>query len=629
MRIKDYTEASTITDDDYVIIDSVNREKPVRIKATYFGTHPEPGPDYLYNWDFTKSSTDSVEGVTVTLNNAQRQDDRGLYLNSGTSEVLLNIDDITPAEGEEIVMEFEMGDMELMGSSGHSRLFMWTDTTGFIYRAESSSNKYWSSYTYDAWQIFNNKGLTSFDFFSNSTFKVIFTSDTKLYFYKNDVMIAMYDYSDITNYAVNFRQLGSSYGGVDADIYIKSLKIYKQEPSLKYIYLYNWDFTESYNDIMQKKAVSPTSGYEPTRNNTGLHFTAEYQQATVNRIDLRGRVVEVDMGEVDYKGGNLSTTCQFLQVPITDTSTTSDTRGYSLLAYQGGIGWGSYGGDAYNSLNNRHWSDVYSDDLAGSTTETLNLFSNKKLKLDISLGGGKTTLYIDDELKGTITGTYAVNTRKQLAFNNSNAYYPESTSQARFYDSTIKALRVAESNTNYNYAWDLTQSLIDSSESIPIDVSGATQGSSGLVFDGASDYATVNLPLRNNYIYEFDIASMSKTFDSTVHGRFILPDTNNGFIWRKQTQQWELYQDGWYADNSESTLVTDSSVFNRKTMKMLWDSNNKLCIYADNVLVYRCSLTNALAGLSDTFMIGSSGGQSFFNMTITAIRVYRNTAKEV
>lgn len=222
---------------------------------------------------------------------------------------------------------------------------------------------------------------------------------------------------------------------------------FNEPPEPPINYLYNWDFTQSLTDKIAKK---PATLYEgASRNSNGVNFTDKFQQIMIKDIcDLRGKTIEVDMGEVNYKGGSISTTTQFIQVPIFDNSGSnhSRTRGYSLLAYNGSNAcWSSYGSaEGFNSLNSRQWANAYSQDLSGATTDVMNAFSNKTIKLVISSEGNEIELYLDGIYKGKVAGVYAVNNHKELAFCNSNDYYKTSTSQAKFYDAIIKALRIYE-----------------------------------------------------------------------------------------------------------------------------------------------------------------------------------------
>lgn len=220
---------------------------------------------------------------------------------------------------------------------------------------------------------------------------------------------------------------------------------FNEPPEPPINYLYNWDFTKSLTDKITRLNAVLYEG--ASRTSDGVKFTGKFQKMEMRDIcDLRGKTVEVDMGEVNYKGGSISTTTQFIQVPIFDNSVNARTRGYSLLAYSGSDAcWSSYGSaDGFNSLNSRQWANAYSQDLSGATTDVMNAFSNKTIKLVINSEGNEIELYLDGTYKGKVTGVYAVNNHKELAFCNSNDNYLESTSQAKFYDAIIKALRIYE-----------------------------------------------------------------------------------------------------------------------------------------------------------------------------------------
>lgn len=163
-------------------------------------------------------------------------------------------------------------------------------------------------------------------------------------------------------------------------------------------------------------------------------------------------------------------------------------------------------------------------------------------------------------------------------------------------------------------SWDLTQSLEDTVSGTTITLSGATQSSTGLTLSAANHYATIPVKYRPYKSYEFDISSMTPS-TGTTHGRFIMMTPTEGFIYRSGSS-WCTYMNGGWAINGPS----DGSAFAGHTLTMVV-KNGAPKFYLDGVLWYTSTRTQDLQGSYD-IMIGSSQQQSYYNITITAIRIY-------
>lgn len=379
-------------------------------------------------------------------------------------------------------------------------------------------------------------------------------------------------------------------------------------PPAKVNYIYDWDFTEGLTDKINGTVAVLNNGV--TQDSGGLHFTSSSQFVKLNTepLNMKNKTVVIEFGEVSLQTNNSVSILTYNDVYNGGASASST----GLLIFRESNG---YTGRLANLANNNFgwfgevWNGLSKNDI-----------SNKTIKLECA-EKNKITLYVDGNSLGTIQTEFSyfdggIYTKYLKLGTNSSYVY--------FYNAVVKRIAIYEELKDFN--WNLTHSLIDSGNNAVITLSGAVQDQNGVLFDAGADFAEIPFRFDKKYIYEFDISNMSWQGDNDVHGRLIMGDINNGFIWRKQTQKWELYQGQWYSDDSGSSFVTDSNIFNGKTLKMLWDNNDKLCIYADDVLVYRCPFVNALLGLStkETFMIGSSTAQSFYNLTITEIRIYEN-----
>lgn len=133
---------------------------------------------YIADWDFTGGTLiDSVSGLEATLNNATQSED-GISISDGSAYISF------PAGLNACIRtyEIEIGAMSFVGT-GHHRLFMMDMGEGLIYR---SSGK-WSFYNGGSWAT--DSEITDFDYFANSTVKIIIDVNKNWHIYKDDVLV--------------------------------------------------------------------------------------------------------------------------------------------------------------------------------------------------------------------------------------------------------------------------------------------------------------------------------------------------------------------------------------------------------------------------------------------------------
>lgn len=393
-------------------------------------------------------------------------------------------------------------------------------------------------------------------------------------------------------------------------------------PEPQHNYLYKWDFTKSLVDEVNNIEFGIYGG--ATQDSNGITFSGSNQYGKVlTPILMNGKTIELDVASFDASDETHNISIIMNASYVNPYYNTGSLRWSSNNNY-----WGAFLYDNMANFN-RTWSK-WADALSKT------FFNGKTIKICYEIEN-KLTLFVDDNLIGIIQNSYSYHSRYDDAhpkyredglfiggFGDSNA------DGNYFYNVVITGLRIYDNR--YNLEWDLTESLVDKNEGKAITLTGnnVVQNPNGLTITGSDSYATIpfSFGIDNNIIYEFDISSMSKSFNNSNHGRFIMPTTTNGFIWRYQTQQWAIYDNAtWYEDTSGSSYVSNPNIFSGKTMKMLYDDNNKLCVYADDILIYRCSKTNALQNLSDTFAIGGSyGSGGYYDLTITGIRIHKKEA---
>ena len=219
--ILDYEEATSIAPDDYIVMDSPSGGTS-KILASTFGDYEPPEPDYLYKWDFTKSLTDEIAGVTVSLLGNATKNENGIFINDDSSYVALNINDIINQD-QVVIMEFDIGEMTDDNGNAYGRFLIWREDTGLIFN---------HNYIPKEWGIIGNSwthsqpSITDGSIFSNSTLKVILKKvDVEIYI--NNTYITKIT---TTGYGrlVNFRQIGSSSRSFH-NVNIKALRIWTEE----------------------------------------------------------------------------------------------------------------------------------------------------------------------------------------------------------------------------------------------------------------------------------------------------------------------------------------------------------------------------------------------------------------
>lgn len=164
----------------------------------------------MLNFDFTKSFTDTVKGYTAGVSNVTIGDNGAIFSGS-TGRISI------PSYTGLLTYEIEVG--ELKRGSSHTRFLMYSYDSGFIYR----SYGYWTFYRgeWDTVQI------TDFNFFNNSTVKLVVLSNYVWQIYRNnELVLTSQGPCKSTNAYYNGFYIGSTEGNSLANgSTIKSLKV--------------------------------------------------------------------------------------------------------------------------------------------------------------------------------------------------------------------------------------------------------------------------------------------------------------------------------------------------------------------------------------------------------------------
>ena len=164
----------------------------------------------VLNFDFTKSFTDTVKGYTASTSNVNITDNGATF--QGTTGIIQ-----IPSYAPLLTYEIEVG--KLIRGSNHTRFLMYTYNSGFIYR----NTGYWTFYR-GTW---DNVSISDFNYFNNSTVKLVVQSNYVWQIYKNDVLVLTSQgpcvYNDSTP---RIFSIGSSDGdSLASGSTIKSLKV--------------------------------------------------------------------------------------------------------------------------------------------------------------------------------------------------------------------------------------------------------------------------------------------------------------------------------------------------------------------------------------------------------------------
>lgn len=164
-------------------------------------------------------------------------------------------------------------------------------------------------------------------------------------------------------------------------------------------YLYNWDLTQSLVDSVSSKEIVLNAGSgvsNASRDSSGLHFNAGTQNAYLGTIEMVGKTIEIDVASFNF-AGNTSKHIRFL---MNSQYTTSSSKGLGALIYRSSTGWTSYGWAAASGATASWSANLWSSSLG------VNAFNGKTVKVVYGSDGHTRTLYLDNNLVGTLTDVY-------------------------------------------------------------------------------------------------------------------------------------------------------------------------------------------------------------------------------
>lgn len=203
--------------------------------------------------------------------------------------------------------------------------------------------------------------------------------------------------------------------------------------------LYDWDFTQSLTDSVENVTVTSRSGYAPTRDGNGIHLSAAKQQFSVPvSIDMSGKTLEITVSSLAF-AGNSSNHIRFIMLNVEPTN----TMGMGVLIWRNSGMWSAYGSTAATGAVGGWSNSAWSAGLTGSSTEVINAFNGKTVKIVFDTDGHTMTLYIDDTYEGTLTDMYFSNTNMRY-ISIGGVQAGEQSAGNQFFNSTITRMRIYE-----------------------------------------------------------------------------------------------------------------------------------------------------------------------------------------
>ena len=190
------------------------------------------------------------------------------------------------------------------------------------------------------------------------------------------------------------------------------------------------------------------------------------------------------------------------------------------------------------------------------------------------------------------------------------------------------------------YAWDFTQSLVDSIGGLEIVLSNSnggeslpTRDSSGLHFTAAEQIAAtpaISTGYANGYLYEFDISSAVFAGNTSKHKRLFNISSDNLLIYRNAGAL-QMYRNAWLPFTAQpgQTIPTTLNELSGKTVGLKLGTDKTAYLYIGGVLVGTRAnwATNYTGNYQFRFGGNASGtasdGNDIHNLTITGFRIYK------
>lgn len=362
-------------------------------------------PNYLYKWDFTKSLTDEVQGITAEFmgQNASgiTRDAQGVHINNSYQSVYLGEIDLTGC-----IIDIEVGEMNVTGDTSKTSHILLNSsskencTNGGTEALYYKPSEGWCSYGYVSNTSYSqnrkpfSNSLSRNDAFNNKNIKLYFSYGSAS-LYVDDVLINKNDsqWFNVDNHNCGHLFLFgyNKYNGKwhDSNIYnitVKRVRIYKNQRN---DLIYNWDFRNSLIDTISGTEFAIYGG--ATQGQNGITFSNSNQYGKVlTPINMNNKTLELDVASFDASSQNTNISV------IMNTNFSNPYYNTGALRWSNSNNyWGCY---LDNNGNSRAWSK-WSDGLDKT------FFSGKTVKIKYE-DNNRITLFVNDEIIGTLQGSY-------------------------------------------------------------------------------------------------------------------------------------------------------------------------------------------------------------------------------
>ena len=153
---------------------------------------------------------------------------------------------------------------------------------------------------------------------------------------------------------------------------------------------------------------------------------------------MSGKTLEITVSSLAF-AGNSSNHIRFIMLNVEPTN----TMGMGVLIWRNSGMWSAYGSTAATGSVGGWSNSAWSTGLTGSSSEVINAFNGKTVKIVFDTDGHTMNLYIDDVLEGTLTDMYFSNTNmRYISIGGIQA--GEQSAGNQFFNATITSMKIYE-----------------------------------------------------------------------------------------------------------------------------------------------------------------------------------------
>jgi hypothetical protein len=171
----------------------------------------------------------------------------------------------------------------------------------------------------------------------------------------------------------------------------------------------------------------------------------------------------------------------------------------------------------------------------------------------------------------------------------------------------------------YLYKWDFTKSLVDEIKGVEASLSDATRDDYGVHISSSSSKCILfDREIDSNGLtLEVEVGDIPNNWGAGTHGRFLMYDNSNGYIYRGNgIIGWSVYTGGWKNSSISWPFVDFEDIFANKTVKFVFHSDS-FDVYLNDALIQ-----TFVDSYKYLFKQIGSNSQASYNFTIKTLKVY-------